>query len=886
MMGGRDKAAFDRFRTPGTDCRMAAFWFWHRIPTPEESERQLADMAAKGIARVMIQARPALPIAEYLSPAYLAAYADAAARARRHGLRLTIYDEYGWMSGHGGGRTVAGADHLRERHLFWASARAGAARTELRISGIHSGFLDFLGEAGRNWVWEGGAPLWGDWQPVMAVMQAPDGVARPLSAPVDVIATGPTSCRIVVEHGDALPPGTDVTVFVAGRALTSRLINYLLPEAAQRFAEVVYAPLLAAAGDAADGFFFDHPYAGFYRWAEIHGALGNSILWDESLLFGDGADAGRLMALIGDDGTLRAAFLEDYANRLHEAFFGTLSRWTAARGLGFTGHELLTHVGAWGLAQGLSGFDPRTMPGLDYFGIDSYRTATAADSADYAPQLSARFAASVARANGRRRCIVEQYSTGRPNGLPGLAGQWGLTAETFRAQAARTIIFGARQIILHAVSLTAGAPGDGLFSSRFDFPPAFNFQPWWDDCPDLFTELARLSSFLDEGEDVNRVALFFPLETLREAGPGAAAAEVFGWWAEELARAGIGYDIIDERQLAGGQVTQDRYDTLILPAVSALRLPASVEEIAAFHGAGGQIAVSGRWPGRIGRDGECARRAADLARVVGQTRTSLVDGHAGVCAAVAGLPRTDPHLAWEGGRVWSSVQTSGSGWRIAAINDGDAPSRISLSLPGPNFCAERWDPVSGMASPVPAPRVGPLVLDLPAQGILCLVLAAEGAVDAPVAQAAAMPGRAEVIALDVGWTLQIGTAPPLPIAVDRGWNMQGFPSFSGTGIYRNEILCPAPPVGRVWQLQLKGLRETAELWCNGAFVGRSYAGDRSFLLPNTGSRLLLELRVRNTAANAFYAGTPYLTDDPPASGLTRPPLLVAVPDRTGPAWRE
>jgi len=467
------------FRKPGPDFRPAVFWFWHRIPSASEIRRQLADIREKGVGAVMIQARRALPLEAYLSPAYMDAYRDAAAEAQRLGLRVTIYDEYGWMSGHGGGRTVNGADHLRERHLFWTSGVVQGTRTELTISNIHSPFLDFLGEAGRTWCYEDGVPRWADWQIVLAVSHpetaiAAESAVRPLTGTINIEQTGDAACRIVIEHDGAVPAGSAVTVFASARCLTSRLINYLLPEAAQRFADTVYAPLLDAAGGAADGFFFDHPYAGFHVWDEHHGNLGNSLLWDAA----DPADAMQLLSLLRDVGphtaALRAGFFEAYGRRLHDAFFGTLSRWAAERGVGFTGHELLTHVGAWGLHAGLKGFDPRSMPGVDYFGVDAYRSTTAVDAADYAPQLSAKLGDSVARAHGRRRCMIEQYSTGRETGAPGLAGQWGLTAERFRAQAIRHLLFGARQILLHACNVTDGAKGDGLLSARFDFPPAFS----------------------------------------------------------------------------------------------------------------------------------------------------------------------------------------------------------------------------------------------------------------------------------------------------------------------------------------------------------------------------------------------------------------------------
>lgn len=73
------------FRQPGPDFWPAVFWFWRRIPTQEEIRRQLGDMRDKGVGMVMIQARRALALEAYLSPAYLDAY------------RLT--KRGGWVSG-------------------------------------------------------------------------------------------------------------------------------------------------------------------------------------------------------------------------------------------------------------------------------------------------------------------------------------------------------------------------------------------------------------------------------------------------------------------------------------------------------------------------------------------------------------------------------------------------------------------------------------------------------------------------------------------------------------------------------------------------------------------------------------------------------------------
>src|SRR6185437_9791994 len=120
----------------------AVYWFWSRIPTRAEAVAQVREMAGAGIARVMIQARLSFPLEEYLSGEYLRVYRDAVEAAGEAGLDVGIYDEYNWMSGHGGGRTVEGAGHLRERHLFWSTAATGATPARATVSSIRSDWFD------------------------------------------------------------------------------------------------------------------------------------------------------------------------------------------------------------------------------------------------------------------------------------------------------------------------------------------------------------------------------------------------------------------------------------------------------------------------------------------------------------------------------------------------------------------------------------------------------------------------------------------------------------------------------------------------------------------------------------------------------------------------
>src|ERR1700744_3320728 len=110
------------FAEPDADHSPAVYWFWHRLPTAHEINDQIHEMYAGDIKSFQIQARLAYPIEDYMDSAYLAACRLSVETAAQLGMTVGIYDEYNWQSGMAGGRTVHGADELRERHAFWAKA--------------------------------------------------------------------------------------------------------------------------------------------------------------------------------------------------------------------------------------------------------------------------------------------------------------------------------------------------------------------------------------------------------------------------------------------------------------------------------------------------------------------------------------------------------------------------------------------------------------------------------------------------------------------------------------------------------------------------------------------------------------------------------------------
>jgi hypothetical protein len=483
--------------------------------------------------------------------------------------------------------------------------------------------------------------------------------------------------------------------------------------------------------------------------------------------------------------------------------------------------------------------------------------------------------------------MIEQYSTGRETGTATLAGQWGLTAERFRAQAIRHLLFGARQILMHAYNVTDGEDADNrlLLNPRFDFPPAFNFEPWWEDCPAIFTELARLSAFLEEGEPLRPVALLYPLETIRAEVMAPACGKHFGWWAEALSREGVGYDVVDERMLASLLSPSGLYKTLILPAATTLASIDTAETIDAFVKSGGRLLATGAIPHKTRERGDDAPCAALLATLVAECArvAHLVDaGQEDIARLVAKEPRPLPDMRFEDGPSWTSVSRCGDTWRLVAFNDQATKRQLNVRLPESTPRISFWNLENGeKTTDSLATMDGMLHLEVGAQQVVCLSISESGPTPSLPASrtqyhAPTLSDSLPPVVLSDGWTLEINGRAPVPVAIDRGWEAQGYPNFAGTGIYRRRTSLRILGEGMIWRLFLPEVHETADLWLDGVFVGRHVAGDAHFALPIFNGEIEMVLRVRNTGANRYYADTPYWDGAPRASGITAAPYLTPV----------
>lgn len=880
----------DIFRKPPHAFMPSAYWFWHSVPDEATCRAQLADFKAQGFGTVLIQARLAMPIADYLSPSFIAAYQCAIAIAAELGLKTGIYDDYNWISGHAGGRTVAEHDHLRERHLFWS---AGSDR-EGTISGIRPPFVEGMGPDILAWQYEGGRVEWCEWKIEAAILSA-TAVSLDLEQIVDVtpqthiVISDATGCRFAFEG--VVPDGHALTVFVSARSATSRLINYLLPEAASRFIEVGLEPLIeplrAFVPDTLGFVFYDQPAAGFYRWDQISGHVGNSLLFSKELPSAVEAETGlsfsrALAALVHDVGAdtarLRAQFFSAYSGRMNEAFFGTLRNWCARTGIALTGHEILPHVSSWSLNGGFTSIDPRVAPAVDFFGIDAFRDETAVDANNFIPQLAPKLGDSVARANGRSRCAVETYASALRNPVRA-AGQWELTLETLRAHVIRLHCLGMRQHVWHGVYQTVGRDDDPtpFTNPRFDFAPGINFEPWWPYHGLFAEESARLSAFLEPTKPLAPVAILYPLHTAWAEGPRHSHASHVGAWCEGLLELGCDFMFVGESDLAAGKVSNGQiaaagltFDAVVLPSVTVVQSDAVLQNLDRFGKDGGRVWTSGDLP-RI-----CCEATTGSSTVLASTHAVDAPTLQELAELVCDLPNrgvkistTMPRKPW----TWIGAEPDG-GWRVVLFNDGNNPGSCDITLGSEMHC-EAWSPADGSITQLAVCEKLPVALE--AQELRCLRFLPGATAGKWAASAMSSLPSADGVStlLDGVWNFAVDEcAASVLMSIDAGWEEQGFASFSGTGVYFRKI---AIETDGEWLLEVPEAHTAVSVRIDGRLCGRRGWRPYRFTLGRLArGTYRLEIAVSNTAANRYYRNTPYQGDIQDRSGLTAPPRLVLI----------
>ena len=115
------------------DYRPSAFWFWNSTMEPESIKQNIVEMHRNGIREILIHPIHGMDI-EYLSADYFERYRYVLSTARKCGLRVWIYDEYGWPSGNAGGKLLEQYPEYKAWFLRLTKTSQGAVTVQPFLS--------------------------------------------------------------------------------------------------------------------------------------------------------------------------------------------------------------------------------------------------------------------------------------------------------------------------------------------------------------------------------------------------------------------------------------------------------------------------------------------------------------------------------------------------------------------------------------------------------------------------------------------------------------------------------------------------------------------------------------------------------------------------------
>jgi hypothetical protein len=366
---------------------------------------------------------------------------------------------------------------------------------------------------------------------------------------------------------------------------------------------------------------------------------------------------------------------------------------------------------------------------------------------------------------------------------------------------------------------------------------------------------------------------------------------VLGEWARALTESRVGFHLVDERDLEAAATENGtvrfgdrKYQAFVLPAVTTLRSAASLRRLRRLAEAGVRVLVSGATPAvyQEGRQSAVEDWAA-LAPLVEVFDAVPEEAVLRGLAAPGGQSVPTVRVPAGSGVRWRGGPDGTDGFRFACFAETEGTAE--LLLPEGHWQLEEWAAADGTVRTLGAAEGG-VVLRLERNALRLLRVStgapASGWEDTTKdSDVAAGPGTLEWSAsetLESGWQLEIpedayaegGTRRD--IAVTRGWERQGLPTFAGTADYvRHLEVDVAVPL----QLTLPAVAGAVLVSVNGIRLAELAWPPYRVTIPADAlrpGRNELRVRLAPSAANRYYAGTG-LRAGPEPCGLLAPPLL-------------
>ncbi|MBR2838898.1 MAG: hypothetical protein IKE55_08950 [Kiritimatiellae bacterium] len=694
----------ERFANPSGECRLLPIW--HGGPY-EQAEKRLDALVRQGFGGIACN-MPWGPVDKPSGQRYVEdesawpGFVRQVELAKKAGLSLWLYDEWGWPSGSAG--DIVLREHPELEQTGWLYSRAdvkGGAKVELqvppgRFCAAIAAELDAAGKLTGKFVDISSA--------VRDDLPVPEPFARARTKPVDAEGRpklGLAKTRAEIKTGPLVweaPAGVDCRVYAVaedyvfentqlegkGMPVKFRYPNPLVKAATERFLEVNHGAYAKRLGGNLGAFFTstfcDEPSinARFSRampYCVIPSAPG---LAERYRARTDGRDLVRDIPYLADEaadgetsGRLRIAFWDEVGLMYAENFYGTISKWCRAHGFLSGGHLMGEESFAFHVA-GYGNFF-RCLKTLDCPSVDCLYSDPAR-----MPLTAALYAGSARELVGAKRAMVE------------ISSHVELHSPKPREVSEDEIQGALNRMVWSGINTFTS------YYEHYRYPD----EVW----RAVNLRTARAATVFSEGghsaapvavllpiKDMMRVHVPLSVDRFDGGTPIRALQDVFDGAVKSLYEAGRCFLVIDEETVEKAEVRGDelafgdlRWKVLLLPGVKTLSAPAKAK-LQAFKKAGGVLLKTDA--------------GTDAAETVDAVLEPDVDFR---------------HFAEKGPNpIRTAHRRTAAGDVFFVMNDSPKPSRCSLRLCGDPKDVTLWDPDDGSRSAPVLTKGGRIRLALP-----------------------------------------------------------------------------------------------------------------------------------------------------------------------------
>jgi hypothetical protein len=667
----------DQFSNPSATYRGTPFWSWNDRLQVTELDRQVRDMQAHGMGGFFMHSREGLET-PYLGEEWMECIRETVKTAKETGMNAWLYDEDRWPSGFAGGRVTALGDAYRAKLLTLEE----------------TGQLPAPDEA------------------TLAVFAAELIEGRLVSA--RLLASSPSEA-----DPEALPPGEIYLVFRREVSNPSEWFNddsyadNLNPDSVKAFIDITYEAYKREVGEefgkAVPGIFTDEP-----NIMSHHNMPKNrrGLPWTDGLLeffrTRRGWDLRTALPLLFYDGSIdpqavsaaraRHDFWWTISERFTSAYSKQVGEWCGRNGLAFTGHFLYEQEMGYAIRTGgsiMPHYRWQHVPGIDMLTEQNREF------------LTIKQCSSVANQFGRQRVLSETY---------GCSG-WEFTFEGQKWNGDWQYVLGVNQRCQHLALYTLRG------GRKRDYPPSFNYNTtWWKYNNVVEDYFARVGLVTSSGRAVRDVLVLHPVATgWSMLGEGEQQAEQVNAYSERLNNfvqaflaTHYDFDFGDEQILAAEASVMGRemvvgkaaYPLVVIPPEMRTLLPSTVNLLARFQAAGGQVLAFNPLPEWVR-----AEPSAQLAALWQHPNLAILPNAAALQAALeARLPRRISLVT-----TWGQ-QAAGLLVMQRALEDGRTaffivnnrrgePCDVQVTLEGRGR-VEEWDALSGEIHAIAAAERG------------------------------------------------------------------------------------------------------------------------------------------------------------------------------------